>query len=61
MIADKTPEENLDYWKGVICTPTHPHRKKFSKKFTDQDIEDYCQRMIDKIEIDIEKQTELAA
>ena len=51
-----TKEEQLNFWKSVMITPTHPFRKTFSvtgkHSFNEKSIEEYCQKMIDKVEND---------
>lgn len=54
-----TPEENIKYWLDVIVNPNHSHRKKFSKKFNEAEIEAYCNRMIALNEKDINKEVKL--
>ncbi len=53
MTVDKTPGQNLTFWKMVQSDPTHPMRKKIQVG-TPQDQENYIQKMINKIDLEIE-------
>lgn len=52
-VFDKTPEEQIIFWREVMGALKHEHRKKFSQKFSEDEIQEYCQKMIDRIEKDI--------
>jgi menaquinone-dependent protoporphyrinogen IX oxidase len=59
MTIDKTPGQNLTFWKLVLNDPFHPMRAKILPGRPEKERTDYIQKMIIKIELEDIKQEEI--